>query len=67
MTTATERSLDVEVNKALGALRRRRAFKEVAVIVAVIAAIGSLLGLAAIMYQEPLDAEQSGPSQSRQP
>jgi hypothetical protein len=67
MTTATERNLDGEVNKALAALRRRRAFKELAVIVAVIAVIGSLLGLAAIMYQEPLDAEQRGKLPPNQP
>jgi hypothetical protein len=67
MTTATERNLDGEVNKALAALRRRRAFKELAVIVAVIAVIGSLLGLAAIMYQEPLDAEQRGQLPPNQP
>jgi hypothetical protein len=67
MTTATERNLDGEVNKALAALRRRRAFKELAVIVVLIAALAGLLGLTAIMYQEPIDTQKpSNSSQSGQ-
>jgi hypothetical protein len=67
MATATERGLDVQVDKALATLRRRRALKEVSVIVVLIAVIGGLLALTAIMYQEPIDAQKYSEQPGQQP